>query len=114
MTEDQYKGLPLEGQLQPPMANGEVLFQEPWQGRLFAMTILLHQDGLFSWDEFQEELIQVIGRWDAVNDKTGQYEYYEHFSEALNTLLNKKNIVDKNELAKRTVEYASRPHGHDH
>jgi len=114
MKTDQVTGFPLEGKLQPPMANGEVLFEEPWQSRVFAMTILLYQDGLFSWNEFQDELIEVIGRWDAVNDETRQYEYYDHFSEALNTLLNKKNIVASGELGKRTDEYASRPHGHDH
>ena len=114
MTTDQVTGFPLEGNLQPPMANGEVLFEEAWQSRVFAMTILLYQDGLFSWNEFQDELIEVIGRWDAVNDETRQYEYYDHFSEALNTLLNKKNIVASGEMGKRTDEYASRPHGHDH
>ena len=114
MTEGGTSEFPLEGELQPPMANGEVLFEEPWQGRIFAMTILLHQDGLFSWQEFQDELIEVIGQWDAVNDETRQYEYYEHFSVALKTLLDKKDIVASGELGRRVDEYASRPHGHDH
>lgn len=113
-AQDQVSDLPLEGRLRPPMANGEVLFQEPWQGRVFAMAVLLQERGLFSWNEFQQELIGVIGSWDSVNDETRQYEYYEHFSEALNKLLDRKNVVGSVELGNRTGEYAVRPHGHDH
>ena len=113
-AQDQGGDLPLEGRLRPPMANGEVLFQEPWQGRVFAMAVLLQERGLFSWNEFQKELIGVIGRWDFVNHETRQYEYYEHFSEALNKLLDRKNVVASVELGKRTGDYAARPHGDDH
>ena len=42
--------LPLRVEFQPPMANGEVLFDEPWQGRVFAMALLLVDQGCFAWD----------------------------------------------------------------
>ena len=54
MTRLEDREFPLE-ELQPPMANGEVIFEEPWQGRVFAMTILLNKAGLYSRDEFQSE-----------------------------------------------------------
>ena len=92
MTRLEDKEFPLE-ELQPPMANGEVIFEEPWQGRVFAMTILLNKAGLFSWDEFQSELILTSKQWDREGDKSEDYRYYERFSDALNSLLGKKGIV---------------------
>ena len=101
-------------ELQPPMANGEVIFDEPWQGRVFAMSILLNKAGLFSWDEFQSQLISTIEQWEREGDKSEDYKYYDCFSDALNSLLGKKGIVAGEELVERTEEYVNRPHGHDH
>ena len=111
---DPLPDLPFEEHLQPPMANGEVVFEEPWQGRIFAMAILLHEKGLFSWPEFQAELIAVISVWDNTESSESNYQYYEHFSEALKNLLNKKDIVGSGEISDRFDEFRSRPHGHDH
>ena len=106
--------LPLRVEFQPPMANGEVLFNEPWQGRVFAMALLLVEQGCFAWDEFQAELIEVIHAWEASDDQTRVYAYYEHFQEALRRILAAGNVVDSAELNARTTEFAARTHGHDH
>ena len=113
MTRLEDREFPLK-ELQPPMANGEVIFEEPWQGRVFAMSILLNKAGLFSWDEFQSQLISTIEQWEREGDKSEDYKYYERFSDALNSLLGKKRIVAGEELVERTEEYVNRPHGHDH
>ena len=113
MTSLEDREVPLE-ELQVPMANGEVIFEEPWQCRVFAMTILLNKAGLFSWDEFQSELILTIEQWEREGDKSEDYRYYERFSDALNSLLGKKGIVAGQQLLERTDEYLNRPHGHDH
>ncbi|MFP6797018.1 MAG: nitrile hydratase accessory protein [Pseudomonadales bacterium] len=106
--------LPLRDEFQPPMANGEVLFDEPWQGRVFAMTLLLVEQECFAWDEFQAELIEVIHDWEASRDRARAYAYYEHFQEALKRVLASKNVVASTDLDARTAEFAARPHGHDH
>ena len=113
MTRLEDREFPLK-ELQPPMANGEVIFEEPWQGRVFAMSILLNKAGLFSWDEFQSQLISTIEQWEREGDNSEDYKYYERFSDALNSLLGKKGIVAGEELVERTEEYVNRPHGHDH
>ena len=104
----------LTEELQPPMANGEVVFTEPWQGRVFGMAIALHEADCFSWQEFQKSLIAVISQWDATHDADAGYEYYEHFERALLNVLEVKGIVAGDELLLRTQAYAERPHGHDH
>ena len=106
--------LDLPDELQPPRANGEVLFEEPWQGRVFAMAVGLHEAGAFAWSEFQNTLIEVVGEWDQ-SDLTDQpYLYYEHFQTALGRLLDCKGIVSTAALTNLTNELAARPHGHDH
>ena len=106
--------LPLNDDYQPPMANGEVLFDEPWQGRVFAMALLLEEQECFAWEEFQAVLIEVIDEWELSDARDGAYAYYEHFQEALKRVLATKNVLELKELDARTAAFAARPHGHDH
>ena len=99
---------------QPPMANGEVLFDEPWQGRIFGMAVALHEKGVFEWHEFQNQLISVIGKADAQARDGQPYMYYQHFQQALGELLAKKGLLSRNDVNLRESELAKRPHGHDH
>ena len=57
--------MPLEGAIAPPMANGELIFELPWQGRVFGMARSLCDQGVYEWDEFRENLIDEIAYWDA-------------------------------------------------
>ena len=40
-----------------PRKNGELVFEEPWQGRVFGMAVALHERGRFEWEEFRRALI---------------------------------------------------------
>ncbi len=102
----------LEGIAAPPMVNGEVVFDAPWQGRAFGMARALCQAGHYEWDEFRDCLIDAIGEWD--RDGDGDYSYFDHFLLALETLLVRKRLVDAGELSKRLRVYLARPNDHDH
>ena len=104
----------LSESLQPPMANGEVLFEAPWHGRVFGMAVALHEAGVFSWDEFQSQLIEVIGQWDREAQDVDEYQYYDHFQAALQQLMVDKSLVSTDDLAHRESHLANLPHGHDH
>ncbi len=104
----------LDAAARPPMANGEVLFDEPWQGRIFGMAISLHEQGAFVWPEFQQALIDSVAEWERENTNETDYPYYEIFAEALTALLAGKGIVTQQGLELRTTELAARAHGHDH
>ena len=109
--------LPLPENLQPPMANGEVIFDAPWQGRIFAMAVALSEQGVFAWAEFQQSLIDAIGLFDAKADasvEAEQYQYFDHFQLALENLLAQKGVVLNAALNEREQAFADRPHGHDH
>jgi nitrile hydratase accessory protein len=102
----------LTGPLAPPMANGEVVFEAPWQGRVFGMARALAAAGLYEWDEFRDCLIREIARWEREGE--GEYAYYDHFLRAFEFLLAAKGLVVPGVLRDRCAELRSRPHGHDH
>ena len=52
--------LDLDGPVAPPRRNGELVFAEPWESRVFGLTMALHQAGIFIWDEFRSRLIDAI------------------------------------------------------
>ena len=108
----------LDGNLAPPMANGEVLFDAPWQGRVFGMARVLAEAGHYTWDEFRAHLIAQIGAWDrsaaAAATEGTEYRYYDHFLAALQALLAEKRLLPPALVEERVRMFAGRPHGHDH
>ena len=105
--------LQLTGKVEPPMANGDVVFEEPWQSRVFGMARVLCEQGQFEWDEFREHLIRQIGGWQH-NHRHETYFYFDHFLAALTNLVAEKNICSADELEEKTRQFEARPHGHDH
>jgi nitrile hydratase accessory protein len=106
--------LDVEGPSSPPRANGELVFAEPWESRAFGVTIALHQDGLFTWDEFRDRLIAAIARWEAAHPDGEGYRYYTCWLDALQTLLDERRILPGVDVQRRATELAARPPGHDH
>lgn len=43
-----------------PGLENEPTFAEPWQAQAFAMTVALHERGLFSWDEWAARLSDAL------------------------------------------------------
>ncbi len=101
------------GAAAPPMANGELLFDAPWQGRVFGMAQSLADAGVLEWEVFRDCLISSIAKWEAAHLGC-EYAYYERFLEALEQVLADRGIVLADELATRATEFEARPHGHDH
>jgi nitrile hydratase accessory protein len=106
--------LPIDGPGAPPRANGELVFQAPWESRAFGMAVALHRRGAFEWPEFQRRLIDEIARWERDHPSGEGYPYYALWLGALEALLSEKQMCAGSELERRTAEFASRSHGHDH
>ncbi len=104
----------LEQELEPPMTNGELLFESPWQSRVFGMARVLCEADYFQWDEFRKALIKQIATWDQGHRVDEPYVYYDHFLAALTDLLASAGLMDNSELLKKDYEFQNRPHGHDH
>lgn len=69
------------------------VFTAPWQAQAFAMTLALHERGLFSWGEWAQALSQAIARAQAAGDPDLGDTYYRHWLDALETLLQAKGLA---------------------
>lgn len=101
--------LDLEGPAAPPRRNGEIVFAEPWESRVFGLTMSLHGAGIFSWEEFRARLIEEIRRGEA----DGQ-AYWRSWQRAFESVLEAKGVCALADLERRTQVLAARPAGHDH
>lgn len=99
------------GPAAPPRRNGELVFEAPWESRLFGLTMALHQAGVFAWEDFRQRLIEAIAEW---RPEAGPWRYYERWQVALERLLATRGLCAPDELARRIAVLAARPPGHDH
>lgn len=81
----------------PKDADGPV-FAAPWQAQAFAMTLALHERGLFSWGEWAQALSQAIARAQGQGDPDLGDTYYHHWLDALETLLLAKGLAHADTL----------------
>jgi nitrile hydratase accessory protein len=98
----------------PRDAEGPV-FREPWEAQAFAMTLALHERGVFSWSEWAQTLGAEIKRAQAEGDPDTGETYYRHWLAALERLVAEKGVTDAVTLARYTQAWdraADRtPHG---
>ena len=99
----------------PHDADGPV-FAAPWQAQAFAMTLALHERGLFNWGEWAQALSQAIAQAQGQGDPDLGDTYYHHWLHALETLLQAKGLASAatlNALEHAWEDAAERtPHGH--
>lgn len=90
------------------MRGDEPVFREPWEALAFAMTVLLHQRGLFTWPEWADVLAEKIAAL------PGQ-SYYQQWLAALEALVAAKGASSPDELTRlqRAWQHAAHrtPHG---
>jgi nitrile hydratase accessory protein len=85
----------------------EPVFTEPWEAQAFAMAVKLHEAGLFTWKEWSDTLAAEIEK--------GPGDYYEHWLKALETLVERLELISREEREARIEEWdhaaRSTPHG---
>jgi nitrile hydratase accessory protein len=104
----------LTGAAAPPMANGELVFEAPWQGRAFGMASTLVDAGVLNWDEFRVALIDCIAAWECRTASGAEYAYYDRFLEALERVLLERRVLAGDTIAARAVTIEALGDGHDH
>ena len=92
----------MEGQAALPRKNGELVFEEPWQGRVFGMAVALHERGLYDWEEFRQTLIAQVA---AAEARGGPFVYYEIWLQTFEELLARKRLVTGPELDETTYQF---------
>ena len=98
----------------PRDAEGPV-FREPWEAQAFAMTLALHERGLFAWPEWAATLAAEIKRAQAAGDPDVGNTYYHHWLAALERIVAEKGITNEQMLVRYRAAWdhaANRtPHG---
>ena len=101
------KGLPIE--------DASPVFREPWEAQAFGMALVLHERGLFKWDEWAQTLSAQISAAQAQGDPDLGNTYYRHWLTAIETLVSAKGISSPEELSRyqRAWDHAADrvPHG---
>jgi len=104
----------LAGSAAPPRRNGELLFEAPWESRLFGLTLALYEAGFFEWEEFRKLLCEEISAWEAQSAPQESWSYYARWRVAFERLLAQKGLLTEPELEACMKSLAARPSGHDH
>ncbi|MBI1197186.1 MAG: nitrile hydratase accessory protein [Phenylobacterium sp.] len=92
----------------PRDADGPV-FAEPWQAQAFALTLKLHEDGAFTWNEWA----QALGAERAADPDNGS-RYYDHWVAALEKLVTARGLTAEALTARKAAwadAYRRTPHG---
>jgi nitrile hydratase accessory protein len=69
------------------------VFREPWEAQAFAMALVLHERGLFTWTEWAATLADQIKRAQAAGDADLGVTYYRHWLATLETLVDHKGVA---------------------
>ena len=83
----------------PRDAEGPV-FGAPWEAHAFAMTLMLHERGLFTWPEWAAALAAEIKRAQAAGDPDQGDTYYRHWLGALEQMIAQKGVASGDTLAR--------------
>ena len=98
----------------PPRANGELVFEEPWESRAFGLAVALHDAGAVDFEDFRARLIAEIGAWEAEHGSSSVgYLYYERWLTALERTLLDRGLVDEASVA-TARDGVEREWQHDH
>ncbi|MCP5271121.1 MAG: nitrile hydratase accessory protein [Burkholderiaceae bacterium] len=91
------------------------IFGEPWQAQAFALVLALHERGAFSWPEWAAALTAAIRDAQAQGDPDDGRHYWQHWLNALESLVLARGLGDAAQLqalATAWAEAAERtPHG---
>jgi nitrile hydratase accessory protein len=92
----------LNGGAAVPRANGELVFDAPWQGRVFGMAVALSERGVFPWEEFRQALITEVA---AAEARGGAFRYYDAWLAAFERVLASRGAVSTEELEETTFQF---------
>src|SRR5437879_6515988 len=92
----------MDGPAAVPRRNGELLFEAPWQGRVFGMAVALQDRRVYDWRDFQRRLSAEIA---AAETRGEESTYYERWLRAFEGLLIEGGILTREGLDDRTEEF---------
>jgi nitrile hydratase accessory protein len=77
-----------------PRDNGELVFEEPWQGRALGMGVVALARTEASWTEFRRHLAAAIAARSSEEGESEAAAYYASWLDALEALLAERGLLD--------------------
>ncbi len=81
-----------------PRNNDEPVFNAPWEAEAFALSLSLHEKGVFTWKEWAHALSNTIRQAQDNGDPDLGDTYYLHWLNTLEKLVIDKQIGDARQL----------------
>ena len=84
----------------PPRNNGALCFGQEWERTAFGVALGLSRAGYFEWEDFRQQLIAAIARWEnshALDDNS--WNYYECWLSALEAVIVQSGLASDAEIA---------------
>jgi len=75
-----------------PRSNGELVFEEPWQGRALGMAVVALERAGIPWAEFSRRLAEAVRRRGYDPAEPAASAYYAAWVEALETTLREAGV----------------------
>jgi nitrile hydratase accessory protein len=76
-----------------PRDNGELVFEEPWQGRALGMGVVVLERLGAPWSEFRRHLAAAVAARRPLEDESPATVYYAAWLEALEALLAERGLL---------------------
>ena len=90
-------------------------FDEPWHAQVFAVTVHLSEQNLFSWAEWTDAIGKQINKVKQTRPIDGSNDYYSLWLKALIDLISTKGITDAEAILdaqnRWADAYRNTPHG---
>ena len=77
-----------------PRDNGELVFEEPWQGRALGMAVVIIDRLGVPWADFRSHLANAIAVHPADQNESHATAYYAAWLDALERLLAERGLID--------------------
>lgn len=83
----------------PPRLNGALCFGAEWERTAFGVALGLSRAGYFEWEDFRQQLIAAIGRWEDTHSlDDSSWSYYDCWLAALEATLVQAGVATPAEL----------------
>lgn len=114
MTDTTWTNPELDGPIEPPRKNGELVFEAPWEARAFGMAMVLYQQDVYPWGEFSGRLAAASAEEGTAPEDsvfplppTIESRYYEKWLAALEGVVRERGLITDQEIQERTNEFAA-------
>ena len=91
------------------------VFEMPWHAEIFAMTVLLHKEGVFSWPDWTERFSDALARAGAHRDLIGSNDYYNVWLDTFVKFIAEQGVANEPAIdfvsEKWKNAYLRTPHG---